>query len=426
MANALTKFVKRAADYWGDRSKSINDLISGLFSSTRTFEVDENAVLSITPAWRAISILKDILATMPLNLYEGTADGDVVLREDHPLNKLIAVSPHPLYTPYNWMSAMLVNTLVCGNGISRIIRNGSGIPVALQLLEHGEWNDILIGEDGKHLIYKLRNGGSLHSDDVIHFKWVSVNGMAGLNSTLIHKDTFASEMALRDYVKSFLEKGAFLSGVISHPTMLDDRAYKKLKSSWDNAHGGAGKAGGTAILEGGATFAPIQSTIQQSGYDLVKGASISDISRIYGVPEIMLDAKNKPTYSGAEQIMIDFKKYTLDGWCINIKQELTKKLVSSNQSGRFFFDYDQSGLTTGDINTMGDYYQKLYNMSVLNPDEIRKYIKLNKVPHGDRYMVQGNNMIPVDMIDKILEQKTSPTTANGETDVAADMPTIKE
>lgn len=426
MANALARFVKRATDYWGDRSKSIHDLLSGLFSSSKTFEVNESQVLSITPAWRAISILKDILATMPLNLYERTSDGDVLLQAKHPLNRLIAESPHALYTPYEWMSAMIVNTLVCGNGISRIYRNGSGIPVSLFIINNEDLQDILMGDDGTHLLYKLRNGTTLHSDDVIHLRGVTINGLAGLNTTRLHKDTFSSEAALRDYVKSFLENGAFLSGVVSHPAMLSPDAYKRASTSWKDAFGGSKKAGGTAILEGGATYTPIQSTIQQSGYDMVKGASISDISRIYGVPEIMLDAKNKPTYSGAEQIMIDFKKYTLDGWCVKIKQELTKKLVSANQADRFFFDYDQSGLTTGDINTMGDYYQKLYNMSVLNPDEIRKYIKLNKVPHGDRYMVQGNNMIPVDMIDKILAQKTSPTTANGDKDVEADMPTIKE
>jgi len=420
MANPFSGLVKRATDYFGDKSKTIMEHLSGMFTGRRSFVVDENAVLSITPAWRAIYILKDILAVMPLNLYEKQTDGDILLRESHPLNKLIAVSPHALYTPYEWMSAMIVNALVSGNGISRIYRNGSGIATALEIIPHDQVRDILMGDDGQHLVYVLVSGKTLHSDDVVHFMGLSINGLSGFNTTKTHADTFASEAAMRDYIRSFLEKGAFLSGVIEHPTLLTDQAYKKAKSSWDSAFGGSGKAGGTAWLEGGATYKRIQSNIVESGFETVKASSVADTSRIYGVPEYMIDGKNKPTYAGQEQGDIQFKKYTIDGWCTKIKQELTRKLVPSIQQGKLFFDYDQSGLLNGDLATMGNYYQKLFNMSILNRDEIRKLIKRNNVTGGERYFIQGNNMLPVDKIDEMIAQKSNTP------DPGADMNTITE
>lgn len=421
MVNPFKALSKRAVDILGNRSKSVNDILSALFMRVDQKTVSEETVLSITPAWRAIYIIKDILATMPLNLYQRTADGDIVVATDHRLNKMVSVSPNPLYTAFEWMSAMIVNALVSGNGISRIHRDGAGVPNALELIPFNAVRDIIIVYDEKpHLIYQLTNGQNLHQDDVVHFQGLSVNALSGLNTTKTHAETLSSEAAMRDYIKSFLDNGAFLSGVVEHPTVLTDTAYKRAKTSWDSAFSGAKKAGKTAFLEGGAKYRRIQATVQESGYETVKGASIADISRIYGVPEYMLDSKNKPTYASIEHISLDFKKYTIDGWCTKIVQELTRKLVSSNQAGTFFFEYDKSGLTTGDMNTMGDYYQKLYNMSVLSPNEIRQAIRRNKVPHGDRYMVQGNNMIPADKIDEAMAMKGSNEKSN------ADMQTIKE
>lgn len=422
MANALTSFFKRAVDGWGDRSKSTFDWLSGLFVSADKKTVTEETVLTVTPAWRAIYILKDILSVMPLNLYQRTADGDILLASEHPLNKLIAVSPSPLYTPYEWMSAMMVNTLVAGNGISKIHRNGSGIPNALEIIPYDQLEDILIMYgNNPHLLYKLKNGATLHQDDVVHFQGLSVNGLSGLNTTETHKETLSSEAAMRDFIKSFLDKGAFLSGVIEVPVQLQDATYKRMKASWDDAYGGAKKAGGTAILENGSKYQRVQATIPETGYDIVKGASIADISRIYGVPEYMLDIKNKPGYTSIEHISLDFKKYTLDGWCTKIVQELTRKLVSSNQTGQFFFEYDKTGLTTGDLQTMGEYYTKLFNIGVLNRDEIRAIIKRNKVKDGQEYFVQGNNMVRVKDIDKLVQMKSDPTKG-----VENDVNTIKE
>ncbi len=420
MANPFTNIVKRATDYFADRTKTVYELVQGLFTGKRSFVVDENAVLSITPAWRAIYILKDILSVMPLNLYEEQTDGDIILRKSHPLNKLIAVSPHALYTPYEWMSAMIVNALVAGNAISRIYRNGSGIATALEIIPHDQVMDIIMGDDGQHLIYVLRSGKTLHSDDVVHFMGLSINGLSGLNTTKTHADTFSSEAAMRDYIRSFLEKGAFLSGVIEHPTQLTDQSYKKAKSSWDSAFGGSNKAGGTAWLEGGATYKPIQTNIVQSGFEILKASLISDAARIYGVPEYLLDPKNRPTYSGTEQGDIQFKKYTIDGWCRKITQELTRKLVPTVQQGKLFYAYDQTGLTSGDLKTTADYLQKLFNMSILNRNEIRKLLNMNKVEEGDRYFIQGNNMLPVDKIDEMINQKSA------QAEPGADMNTITE
>jgi len=429
--NVVGRLIKRTFDFFGNPGKSMSSVMDAIFGSStgNPKSITENNVLTITPAWRAIYILMDIIATMPLYLYQKKKDGDIIIAENHALNKLVALSPHPLYTSYTWRAAMMVNTLIAGNGVTRIRRNGSGIPNALEIIPWDFVDNIyLLYHPDPHLEFHVRDQVTqkryiLHSDDVIHFMGLTVNGVGGMNTTLTHKDTFATEASMRDFVKTFLENGAFPSGALFFPTVLGDPAYKKIRDSWQSAHGGPNKAGKTAIVDAGGKYEKITPSIPDTGYETVKDKSISDISRIYGVPEYMLDSKNKPTYASVEQISLDFKKYTLDGWCCKIAQELTRKLISDNQQGEFFFDFDKTGLTSGDLQTMSEYYNKLFNMGWINRDEGRAFLKMNKVEGGERYWIQGNNMIPVDAVDKMLEMKAS---KKGAGTMQPDVQTLKE
>lgn len=416
MANALTKVFKRAVTLFDNPKNSIKSVIEGLSGKQGEAFVDESVVLTITPAARAIYILKDVIATTPLHLYERQADGDIIHRSDHPLDKLLSYRPHPLYTAYNWRSAMMTNTLLSGNGIGVITWSNSLVPASIEVIPYDQVTDVMMGEDGKSLMYHLNGRKPVHSDDVIHFMMTSWNGCAGLNTTATHRRTLQTEISLRDYVKSFMEKGAHIKGFISVPQILSPDARKSMKDSWRDQHGGSMNAGGTPLLEGGATYQRMQASIVESGFEQVKASSIADISRIYGVPEYMLDVRNKPTYSSIEHIGMDFQRYTLDGWFTQIEQELTRKLVAKNMEGKQFFKFDRTRLTSGDLKTMGEYYTRLFNIGVLNRDEIRMMINRNRVEDGDRYFIQGNNMTPTDLVDEMIKMRAGQPAAAPEPD----------
>lgn len=405
MPNPLVKVFKRAVTLFDNPKNSLKSVIEGLPGNQGEAFIDESVVLTITPAARAIYILKDVIATTPLHLYERTSDGDIVHRHDHPLDKLLSYRPHPLYTAYNWRSAMMVNTLLSGNGIGVITWNNSLVPAHIQVIPYDQVTDVMMGEDGMSLVYHFKGRKPVKSDDVIHFMMMSWNGCAALNTTETHRRTLQTEISLRDYVKSFMEKGAHIKGFISVPQMLSPDTRKAMKDSWRDQHGGSMKAGGTPLLEGGATYQKMQASIVESGFEQVKASSIADISRIYGVPEYMLDVRNKPTYSSIEHIGMDFQRYTLDGWFTQIEEELTRKLVGKNSEGKLFFKFDRTRLTSGDLKTMGEYYTRLFNIGVLNRDEIRVAINRNRVEGGDRYFIQGNNMMPTDAIDELIRMR---------------------
>jgi hypothetical protein len=83
------------------------------------------------------------------------------------------------------------------------------------------------------------------------------------------------------------------------------------------------------------------------------------------------------------------------------------------------------------MKSLSEYVNRFFILGTLNQDEIRrKYLSLNPLPdgQGQRYYVQGNNMVPIDKIDQIYDQKLQGKMAGegGPKEVDTDMEGIKE
>ena len=90
-----------------------------------------------------------------------------------------------------------------------------------------------------------------------------------------------------------------------------------------------------------------------------------------------------------------------------IEQEFNLKGFAPAKRCYVKFKYDSILLT--DTQTKGDYYQKMFNIGVMNRNEIRDRMELNAVPYGDEYFIQGNNMITV---EKAVNQEAIKPNSN--------------
>lgn len=63
--------------------------------------VSADTVLSLSTVWRAVNIISDSIASLPVNVVQMRTDGgkDIALR--HPIQRQMAFQPSPLYTKYN-------------------------------------------------------------------------------------------------------------------------------------------------------------------------------------------------------------------------------------------------------------------------------------------------------------------------------------
>lgn len=379
--------------------------------------VNADTIYQSTPAWRAMRILSDFVAKPPLKLMRKDKDGQIVEAVSHPLYRLLRYDPAPYYTSFNWRSACMDHALRRGNALSEIVRDSSGIPRRLILLPIDQYRGWEIKND--ELYYLIGpNQTMVSAENFVHISGPTNDGIQGINVIDAHRMTFSADMSSRKYSETLWKNGASLTGYIKYPERLSEEAFGRLKTSWEQEYAGAHNAGKTAILEGGAEYQQLGMTPQESGLYSSQKQSVEEISRIFGVPLHMLSSLDEATFNNIEHLTMTFLRDTMYPWYERWTQELDRKLLTRRERDLgYYFTFDTSGLSQAPLETMSEYYVKMFNIGVLNQNEIRHELKRNAIPLGDRYFVQGNNMIPTDAIDEILETKTSNPQQTEEVDV---------
>ena len=104
----------------------------------------------------------------------------------------------------------------------------------------------------------------------------------------------------------------------------------------------------------------------------------------------MIGDLSKATYSNIEQQSLEFAKYSLTPYLINIEQELNRKLLSTKEQSKSFCKFRTTELLRSDANSRADYYRKLFEVGALSPNDIRKSEDMNSIPNGDDYFVPLN------------------------------------
>ncbi|GAH23878.1 unnamed protein product, partial [marine sediment metagenome] len=71
------------------------------------------------------------------------------------------------------------------------------------------------------------------------------------------------------------------------------------------------------------------------------------------------------TYSSIEALSIDFVRYTLTPYIVNIEQELDRKLFRENEQDNHYVKINVEGLLRGDSSSRANFYKQMIDMGVL-------------------------------------------------------------
>ncbi|MBK8706573.1 MAG: phage portal protein [Saprospiraceae bacterium] len=352
--------------------------------------VDGESALSLSAVWRAVDILSATIALLPIEIIRETAKGDQTHARKHPVQFLLADSPNEEVSVYDFMQTLVANAALTGNGyayIERDLRQSSA--KAIYNLDPARVTPYFDGMG--RLFYRVDMfKDAIAPRDMLHIKGLSWNSFSGLDMVRHHKENFGLALANRDYGANFYSNGAHLSGVLVHPGKLSNDAYGRLASSWRQTYGGANNAGATAILEEGTRFERLGLDPTTAQFLETGRKTIADISRIFGVPQFLLEDLDRATFNNIEQLTLLFVRHTILPWCERIRNEFNRKVFATSERGRYKIRFVLSSLLQGDTQSRGEYYSKLFNIGALSPNDIRRMEGLNPIDGGDKYFVQVN------------------------------------
>ena len=414
---ALAAQSKRGSSVAYQGKNSIYDQIGYYSTSKSGAVVNDTTILGIPAMWAAIRIISGTLASMESGVLRRTSDG-VEEATGHPIYGLFSGRPHPYYTKYDFIHALVTNACL-GDGYARIHWGPDGRPYALEILPSNcTWQEFLPNGE---MVYRVTGKINRHTQtitlpasDVIHVKgFVTVDAVTGRRVSITHKETLGGAISSIDFPAEYFSNGVHIPGFLSRPEIIGVDEAEIIQRKVANAKGVA-NAGGMPFFDGGMKFERVGQTMQEAALIDFRKLSVEETSRITGVPLHMLSENTHSTFTNMEQQSSDYITHCVNHWAVKLEQEFTTKLFTPGEVRRrsYFYNFDVESLIRGDTAAIAQLIKAVIPHSVMTPDEVRgRYFKMNKTKNGDRLLAQVN----MTFLDT-LEDMHDKTSADGSQD----------
>ena len=344
--------------------------------------VSEYTALNLPVVYRAVSLIADSLAYLPLDIYQRTGAQKKEIADQRDDYWLIHSTPNENMTSFVWRQTVQGHSLLWGNGYSWIRRNGRG--VASEILPLLPDRTRPVKDPGKDLYYESNVDGErlrVNPADVLHVPALGFDGLVGYSPIYMHRQAVGMALALEEFGGKFFSNDAKSGGFIHYPGKLSEKAEKNLRESVER-QGSLDNAHRVKVLEEGAKFVTTTIPPEDAQFLGTREFQIAEVARMYGVPLHMLQSHEKVTSwgSGIEEMTLGFILFTLATWLVRWEQELNRKLFLPSEQRNYFVKFNINALLRGNANSRADFYQKAINSGWMEPNEAREKEDMNPLP----------------------------------------------
>ena len=377
------------------RSWAVDDdrWYSPLFPASVTgIDISSEGALRNTALWNGVNIICGTLTTFPLRPFIDTGNGADQAR-DHATYPILTRKPSPWHTPSQFKSMMELHLLIHGNAIAEIVENGRGEPVYLVPMIPNRVKMRVMNDGSIYYIRRARGGVPekiFKSDEVIHIRGLSNDGLVGYNPILTTRESMAVSIAAEDYAARFYSQNTRPQGALQSPSKLDKQTKQNIAASWVAAYGGADNYHKVAILDEGLEFQSLGLDAEESQMLETRKFGVNEVARLLNMPLHMLKdlESGSSGYNSVVQHFMEFAVVTMTPITVAWQEELNIKLFTEAEQRSMYVKYSMEGLLRGDPETRGKFYQTLMGLGMLTPNEGLRLEDRNPVgPEGDQRFV---------------------------------------
>jgi HK97 family phage portal protein len=368
-----------------------------------------NAMRQVSTVYACIRCISESIASLPLELHERTSSG-AVKAVGNDLYDLLAISPNPEMSAYNWIESMIASLLLSGNAYSQIQRNGVGQVVGIWPLSPLK-TTVVRRDDGK-LWVKTSDGVDNGSEryipmgDVLHFRLFSLDGLVGISPIDVARNQLGLAAAQTKYSSRFFSNGATPSGVLMLKPGSVNTKPEKIQSAKEDIQ--ASVAGinqhKTLVLSGDWDYKSIGVTPDQAQFLESRKMSIQEIAGLYKLSPYKLGLDEKLSGTNATQLNLEFLTNTLHPLLANLEAEIMVKLLPTvgRKANKYFVKFDVSQLLRADTSTQWTNWNLARQMGVASINDVRTAMGMQRInkPECDLLSVPANYM----NAEKLLDQ----------------------
>lgn len=386
----------------------------GIDKSTSGVNVTEQKALGMSAVWRAVTLKSSVAASLPFGAFKPDPNGSPVPATGWGANLL--AKPHPDMTPFELWEMVYAHRYLWGNAYLRKLRNSLGQIVELWPIHPSR---VKVGRttDTSRKIYSIDGGQEEHDDTtILHIPGFGYDGVCGVSPIRVARQSIGLALAAEEYGSKLFGSGSLATGILQTEQRLDPDQADALQKRWKSKTSGLKNAHETIVLDSGAKFMQLTIPPEDAQFLESRKFQISEVSRWFGVPAFLMFETEKSTSwgTGLEQQAIGWVTYDLRPELIRVEQRVSMMLNPANTYAK----YNVEGLLRGDSASRAAFYTSMWNLGVLNTNEIRAKEELPAVPEGDmRYR-------PLNM-GELGTSDTTPTDQTPEPIPADSTPTAK-
>jgi len=379
---------KRAATTT-DRAGWFVDWAGGGGTSVSGIAVNNDKALTLAVAYACIRNIAEDIAALPLHVY--TRDGTArVVQSEHPVTRLLAVSPNPDMTAMSFRTALTGHVLGWGNAYAEIQRNIAGEPVALWPIKPDRVRPFR-DSASKAVMYEvsLDDGKriQLNSRAVLHLAGLGFDGVVGYNVIRYARESIGLGLATEQFGNRFFGNGLHPGVIIKYPHALGEKQRINMRRSLKENHQGLQNAYDGLILEEGGDVVKLAIAPEEAQFLETRKFSVSEICRWFRMPPHKVADLEKASYSNIEEENIWYVINTLTPWMVRWEQEIARKLLGDPAE---YVRHNADGLLRGNIKSRYEAYAIGRNWGWLSVNEVREKEDMNPVADGDGRLMPLN------------------------------------
>lgn len=352
--------------------------LSALFGAAPSgLGVGAAQALTVPAVQSAIRLLSEAAACLDLRV-ERRVDGAWTEAPDHPAAILLADRPNDWTDNLSFVRDMVAAALITDKGAIALANKVDGRTIELVRYEPGHFTVDYSGDGRLEPSFRINNV-PVAADDVVHLRSPFARCPLSLAA-----DAIGVAKTLEEHAGRLFKNGARPSGVLSLAERATPEALRRIREAWQLAHGN-GKSGGTAIVEGGATYAQLTMLSTDGQFLENRKFQIIEIARAFRVPPAMLYELDRATWSNGEQQGKEFLTYSLEPWLRALEGALRRALFTAEERREYRVHFDRDDLTRADLTVRATAINSLIASRVLNPNEGRDWLDLPPREGGDEY-----------------------------------------
>ncbi|MBC2456135.1 phage portal protein [Clostridium beijerinckii] len=362
-----------------------------------TIEEISNSKLTSASYYACMQIRCNAIAKLPIKLMQETEKG-ANKAVDHNLYKLLKKRPNPFTNAHDFLWATEFQRLEHGNSFWVMGNDIKGNITALYLLDSTRVQIIVDNTgilDKKNAVYYLysdsKKGELLYtSDNIVHFKNFSMDGLKGTSIKKYIADVIANEQYSNKILKDRYKNGLMDPIIVQYIGDLNDAKQQKIKKKFADM-GGAKNAGKVVPIPTDFKVEQLETKLVNSQFFQLQGLTTRHIANAFGVKGFQLNDMEKSTYNNIEQQNKAFYSDTLQNTLTTYEQEMDYKLLTEDEQDEegYYWQFNVDSILRSDLASRTASYVAGINNSYMTIAEVRKKENLSYIEGTDQLIV-GN------------------------------------